>query len=744
MLAQGSGGRGGGNGRIAMRMARRYLGGASDRINGRRDAFHCCFAIPTTTTSSIAAAAHSCRSYVSTTTTGVTRDNNIFSQGCARLQQRKQQAQHPFVGVAIGSRFHYRTSRPITTASDLSCNNIDYNALLMVQDIISTPMTTAATILHREYNQRSLQRNFLPTTRTITGGVQHRQARRHCWYKHNNNNSNLISRRFRCYLTTKSSSATTTDTITATSVAGGEEDHDNRNDNNDDDDDDDDNNNNSSSSFHSPSQHQPRQQKYEDNWFRNYEALKEELEQHSGDESALTPTSQVWLGHQREAYQRKLKDIQSPWTEEREHLLRKLGLSLAPVQDHWNTRYKQLSAFVQRYKCFPDDYPIDGKELQQLYEKDRGGRLTVDDGGETNNNDENANFDYESLRRWCVQQRYSYNENKLSQDRILALEKLNFVWNMHEKFWERRYQQLQQFVDDHKCFPHEYRNRVIAAAAASNKKKKKKKKKKSRKKKNNNNNTDGNSDDPIIQSKEFQQLFSWCIVQRQQYRNYQKAVAPKEREQEQLEKQKKQQSEQQQQPPEDNNKKLRKKKTEADDVEDSSNNDDDVDNDDIDTGGTVLSEERIAKLNAIQFPWDVYEDAWMDRYFQLEEYYKTHGDCLLPEDYRPNPVLGKWVQYLRAQYRVYKKNSSKSYLTEERIRLLEAIEFAWNHKEARWLQHYNQFCEYVRVNGGANKMPSKKRHPKLYNWIRNQRGFFHRDKLPEHRIQLLKKIGFVF
>ncbi|VEU41944.1 unnamed protein product [Pseudo-nitzschia multistriata] len=60
-------------------------------------------------------------------------------------------------------------------------------------------------------------------------------------------------------------------------------------------------------------------------------------------------------------------------------------------------------------------------------------------------------------------------------------------------------------------------------------------------------------------------------------------------------------------------------------------------------------------------------DRWMNRYNELIEYKKEHGSTLVPQRYKKNPKLGKWVTHQRS-----------SCLTEERKALLDEIGFVWD------------------------------------------------------------------
>jgi hypothetical protein len=93
-----------------------------------------------------------------------------------------------------------------------------------------------------------------------------------------------------------------------------------------------------------------------------------------------------------------------------------------------------------------------------------------------------------------------------------------------------------------------------------------------------------------------------------------------------------------------------------------------------------LSEEREAKLNSIGFVWNirrcharqfsVKQVDWNVRFRELLAYKLAAGDCDVPQNFGPNPQLGRWV---RTQ-RLAKKNLT---LTKERWEKLKSTGFVW-------------------------------------------------------------------
>ena len=88
-----------------------------------------------------------------------------------------------------------------------------------------------------------------------------------------------------------------------------------------------------------------------------------------------------------------------------------------------------------------------------------------------------------------------------------------------------------------------------------------------------------------------------------------------------------------------------------------------------------LSDERIQRLDAIGFPWDVYDALWEQRFEELVEYERKHGHCNVPRNYAKSPKLSSWVSNQRSA-------RSRGELSDERIRRLKAIGFVWDARGA--------------------------------------------------------------
>ncbi|KAL7489119.1 hypothetical protein ACHAW6_014726 [Cyclotella cf. meneghiniana] len=94
---------------------------------------------------------------------------------------------------------------------------------------------------------------------------------------------------------------------------------------------------------------------------------------------------------------------------------------------------------------------------------------------------------------------------------------------------------------------------------------------------------------------------------------------------------------------------------------------------------TKLSKERINLLNSLGFHWSTrYEVLWDQRVIELKEFKQKHGHCMVPRNYEPNPQLSSWVATQRKSYKL-KMNGKSSYLTDQRQKQLEDLDFVWSY-----------------------------------------------------------------
>ena len=98
-----------------------------------------------------------------------------------------------------------------------------------------------------------------------------------------------------------------------------------------------------------------------------------------------------------------------------------------------------------------------------------------------------------------------------------------------------------------------------------------------------------------------------------------------------------------------------------------------------------MTQERIRLLEAVDFVWDVHAHVWELRYRESRDYSARCGHTDVRararrrgggDDARGNDPLAHWVSTQRNYYAKH-QNGQHTSLTEERIRMLDSIGFAW-------------------------------------------------------------------
>ena len=78
-------------------------------------------------------------------------------------------------------------------------------------------------------------------------------------------------------------------------------------------------------------------------------------------------------------------------------------------------------------------------------------------------------------------------------------------------------------------------------------------------------------------------------------------------------------------------------------------------------------------------------------------------------------------------------------MPEERIIKLRSINFIFDPFEYAWNARYEELVDYAEKNGNLD---IKLRESELGYWITKQRQLFKNNKLPNKKIELLKKVKF--
>ena len=331
-------------------------------------------------------------------------------------------------------------------------------------------------------------------------------------------------------------------------------------------------------------------------------------------------------------------------------------------QAHWESMFDALKSYKAKHgdSLVPATYPDNPKlgnfvdNSRQLYRLKLEAKDTTDS------------------RRYDVM---------MSDERIERLNSIGFVWNLYEHSWNKRYEELKEYVAKHgNCLvPWNYHKNV--------------------------------------------QLGMWVTKQR---RNYQ----------------------------------VRKQ-----DENNAKPNDYEV----------VLTDDRIQKLDELEFVWEVHEVNWFERYEELKIYVRNHGDALVPKMYSQNDILlGRWVDKQRLDYKRYLRRKEQeetwkgreilddeinkemkrvqiSGMSEKRLHLLEKVGFVWDVPQYLWEMKFEEMRTFVAANGHAiiRERRGGKYDP-LARWAAVQRRNYKKQQngenttLTEERIRKLDSIGFVW
>ena len=145
-----------------------------------------------------------------------------------------------------------------------------------------------------------------------------------------------------------------------------------------------------------------------------------------------------------------------------------------------------------------------------------------------------------------------------------------------------------------------------------------------------------------------------------------------------------------------------------------------------------LNERQIKLLNDIGFDWQPQND-WDDMFERLFAFKEENKHCNVPQNYKADPDLGKWVFRQRQRYRA-------GTLEEGRCQKLKELGIVWNAKEGKpWRTSFQELAEYKGKHGHCNI--TRKENRKLALWLTYQKHLIKNSKLAAKKIRQLEEIG---
>ncbi len=88
-----------------------------------------------------------------------------------------------------------------------------------------------------------------------------------------------------------------------------------------------------------------------------------------------------------------------------------------------------------------------------------------------------------------------------------------------------------------------------------------------------------------------------------------------------------------------------------------------------------MTDDRMARLNEIEFIWDSQKAAWESNLEKLKKYKQDNGDCKVPK--AEARALSAWVDVQKAQKKKFDKGDPKAKISQERIAKLDDMGFVW-------------------------------------------------------------------
>ena len=157
----------------------------------------------------------------------------------------------------------------------------------------------------------------------------------------------------------------------------------------------------------------------------------------------------------------------------------------------------------------------------------------------------------------------------------------------------------------------------------------------------------------------------------------------------------------------------------------------------------TLTIHQVKKLESVDFDWSVSERnmaTWETMYKELEKFKDAFGHVKVPQDYRDNLKLGRWV----GSQRRYKTEGK---LSRERIKKLNTLGFLWKEdiekmRHAAWESRYNELVKYKKDNGHMDRLQIRKDNYSLGLWVETQ--IVRKDSMPSYRKKKLNAIGFLW
>jgi len=88
-----------------------------------------------------------------------------------------------------------------------------------------------------------------------------------------------------------------------------------------------------------------------------------------------------------------------------------------------------------------------------------------------------------------------------------------------------------------------------------------------------------------------------------------------------------------------------------------------------------LSADRVKRLEALGFVWDVKEVLWRERLAALRAFKERYGHCNVPQKFQDDRALARWLDFIR-------QARKRGKLSPDRIAALDALGLEWDRRSS--------------------------------------------------------------
>ncbi|MBF0446603.1 MAG: helicase associated domain-containing protein [Magnetococcales bacterium] len=149
-----------------------------------------------------------------------------------------------------------------------------------------------------------------------------------------------------------------------------------------------------------------------------------------------------------------------------------------------------------------------------------------------------------------------------------------------------------------------------------------------------------------------------------------------------------------------------------------------------------LDANRIERLAALDFIWDIEDAHWLEMYRQLFRFRQKTGHCLVGKSQPDSLQLALWAEKQRAAF-------AKQQLSPDQISRLSQLGFIWDSKQVV-VEEMLAILRTFKAEHGHCQVPVQgSPYAQLGLWLQFQRQSFNNGTLDEFRQKKLQEVGFL-